>query len=53
MRLRRRLGLLLFGVALMLLGEPVTTVFCGRCGRFIDAMCKPHLDELAGTGQRR
>lgn len=44
--LRHRLGLLLFGVVLMLLGEPVATAFCPRCGQFIPAMCRPHLDEL-------
>lgn len=45
--LRRRLGLFLFGVVLLLLGEPVPTAHCDQCGRWVHALCKRHIDELA------
>lgn len=45
---RRGLGLFLFGIVLVLLGEPVATAYCPNCRRPIPAMCKPHLNELAG-----
>ena len=44
--IRRRIGLLLFGLVLILLREPVPTAHCGHCGRVTNALCTKHLAEL-------
>lgn len=51
-KIRRRLGLLLFGLVLWLLGEPVPIAWCPHCGRHSDAVCHEHITALTRRDSR-
>lgn len=45
-KIRRRLGLILFGVVLWLLDEPLPLTFCQDCGKYCNSLCRRCIGSL-------
>lgn len=48
-RIRRRIGLLLFGLVLVLLEQPLPLAHCDRCGFDMHALCTECVNRI-GAG---
>lgn len=51
-KIRRRVGLLLFGVVLVLLGKPLPMAHCEHCGYVVNALCTEHIAALKAGSPR-